>query len=185
MTHPSEKILEHWDDLEYAVGRSIRYHYRRRRFFENWHRLTSASAVIFGSATVASLISTTNSRIALWLAALVAVLGAIDLIVGTSRQAWLHADLAKRFFGLEKELNNSQKTEAELIRLKNLRLDIEMEEPPVLHVLNKICDNDMVRAMGYKDSELLVIKWYQRLAAPYLDISPQTIRRRRELDAQV
>jgi hypothetical protein len=92
--------------------------------------------------------------------------------------------LAKRFIELEKEPNNNPKTDAELTRLKNLRLDIEMEEPPVLHVLNKISDNDMVRALGYADDELLDIKLYQRIAAQFVDINAQNIRRRRELTTQ-
>ena len=65
---------------------------RRQRFFENWHRFTSGMAVIFGSATIATLLTTLDNRLALWTASAVTILSTVDLIIGTSRMAWLHAD---------------------------------------------------------------------------------------------
>lgn len=45
-----------WHNLLFGVRKSIRYHVRRRRFFENWNTVTMAVALIFSSAAVASIL---------------------------------------------------------------------------------------------------------------------------------
>jgi len=170
----ADSLNDRWHELFFGIRRSIRYHIRRRKFYENWHLLTSAAGVVFGSAAVGSLLSSIDSYIALWSAGIVAILSPMDLVVGTSKKAWLHAELAKRFIELEKEIG-VEMTEENYHRLCNARLDIEMEEPPVLHVLNMICHNELLRAMGYGEKYKMEIKWYQRCAAHFFDIREHAI----------
>ena len=86
----------------------------------------------------------------LWLkllpAALTSVLSAADLVFGSSRKAWMHADFARRFVELERAL---AKDGAEVAEILDRRLAIEAEEPPPLRVLDTLCHNELVRAMGY------------------------------------
>ena len=44
----------------------------------------------------------------------------------------------------------------------NMRLDIEADEPPTLSVLNVMCHNEQLRAMG-RHKEQIPVLWYQRL----------------------
>ncbi len=169
-------IEEKWHDLLYGVRRSVRYHMRRRRFIEQWNSVIIISSVIFGVVAVAALIQ--NDALDLRLTTIIAEIGAIVLAISTFRLARQHADLCKRFILLEKELTSLQVDESEYAGLNHIRLDIEMDEPPVLHVLNKLCDNDMVRAMGYPEDQMLDIKWHQRIVAHYFDVNPQSIKRR-------
>lgn len=100
-----------------------------------------------------------------------AVFSVIDLVVETARLARLHNDLAKKFFELEKEIINSEDSnDNTLSKFTTHRLDIEANEPPPLKVLDSICHNELLRAMGYDKSEFVKIKWYQRLFSQFIDI---------------
>ena len=86
----------------------MRYHVRRRGFYERTHAGVLFLALVFGSATIAAFSAEFGKDWPLWLkllpAALASVLSAADLIFGSSRKAWLHADLARPFIDLEREL---------------------------------------------------------------------------------
>lgn len=171
----AESLEDRWRDLLFSVRRSIRYHNRRRRFFEGWHNVTSALNVMFGSATIATLLKSEGSTgVAATFAVLISILSAIDLVVGTSRKAWLHADFVKRFIGLEKQMTG-EPTEEDFHRLCIARLDIEAEEPPVLHVLNTICHNELSRALGYPKSQMTSLTCLQRWCSPFFDLNEHTI----------
>ena len=95
----------------------------------------------------------------------------------TSKAARLHSDLARRFIELEKEfLPEKATTRAELDRLEAARLTIEADEPPILRILDSVCHNELLRAMGYEDEVFLKIFWFQRLFANFIDIAPGRVR---------
>lgn len=168
----TEALHQNRHELLFDIRRSQRYHQRRRRFFEHWHLATNAMSVLFGSATILSIPSPTGSRApAIALAAIVTVLATIDMLVGTSIKAWRHADLAKAFIGLEREMVLAgELSDADLAKFAAERLRIETDEPPILRVLDSICHNELTRAMGYDESEMVRIRWYQRLTAQFVDI---------------
>jgi hypothetical protein len=85
-------------DLLFDVRRSVRYHTRRRMFFDRWNLATNALSVIFGSATIYGVLSAGGKELALASAALVTVMSSLNLVIGTTRMARLHEDLARRFF---------------------------------------------------------------------------------------
>lgn len=163
-----EQMLDEWYKLEFGVRRSVRYNLRRRAFFEFWHRVTSASAVLFGSATLTSLFANLPAHWTAAAAGVVTLLGGIDLVIGLAARAWTHADIARRFIELEKQMVTAPRSDAELRRLINARLDIERDEPPVLGVLNVICHNDLLRAQGMY-SQIVPVTWFQRRLAHFVD----------------
>jgi len=59
-------------NLLFGVRRSIRYHARRRSFFDRYDLFTNAVAVIFGSATIYAVFSSINKE---WAVAAAAVIG--------------------------------------------------------------------------------------------------------------
>lgn len=104
------------------------------------------------------------------MAAAVAVIAALDLVVGTARKARLHDDLARRFIMIEKAMVLVEEPDAALVRKYTAeRLEIEADEPPVYRVLDVLCRNELMRAMGYKPDQLSPVSRPQRLLAHFVD----------------
>ena len=162
-------------ELLFGVRRSIRYHTRRRRFFERWNTVTNALAVIFGSTTVGGVVKGLDA-LAIASGAVVTFFSAVNLVVGTVRMARLHEDLAEKFVDLEKDLTVAGEYDEQAYRqFCANRLEIERDEPPVLRVLDSICHNELVRAMGYDRSHCVQIAWYQRALAQFMDVREHAI----------
>lgn len=164
--------------LLFGVRRSIRYHNRRRMFFDRWNLTTSALSVIFGSATIYGVLRTGGETLALAAATLVTILSSINLVIGTVRMARLHEDLARRFIDLEKAIILAGDFNAEqYATFVANRLDIEACEPPILRVLDSMCHNEMMRSMGFPPDhpEYVKITGLQRICAQFLDIAEHRI----------
>lgn len=164
--------------LLFGVRRSVRYHSRRRQFFDRYRLFTNAVSVIFGSAAIAAVLSPLGKEYTVGAAAVVTVFSLIDLVVGSARMARLHEDLGRQFIELEKEtisIAEGQFTEENALRLTAARLSIEADEPPVKRVLDSLCHNELLRAMGYGREEFVKVRWYQRLFAQLLDIQEHHI----------
>lgn len=173
-----DRLADERHGLLFDVRRSVRYHNRRRAFYDRCNLFSSWVGVVFGSATVITLLSGAGPLVAALAAALVSLVSAFDLVVGTSRQARLHADLARRFIGLEKKIvARGSADEAELALWTQDRLDIEMEEPPILRVLDALCYREQMRSMGcYSDEELPKIGYWQGFWAQWIDIGANRLR---------
>lgn len=157
--------------LLFDTQRSIRYHMRRRAFFDRLDQLTNMLSVIFGSAAVFGVLEKDYQALALVAAAVVTVASAINLVLGSSQRARAHADFARRYVALERRLACEPTCTEELLRdVKAERLSIEAEEPPVLHVLNVICHNEQMRAMGYPRKAWATVRWWQALFAQVVDL---------------
>ncbi len=167
-----------YHELLFGVRRSIRYHNRRRSFYDRFNLFVNAFSLIMGSATVYGVLEEkAPQEIAIIAAMLVTILAAINLVVGSSRQVRVHHNLCKRFINLEKKITSSiEESSEQLAEFRSERLDIESEEPPVLHVLNTICHNELARAMGYGPEHFAKISFYQRWFANIMDIREHTIK---------
>jgi len=147
-------------------------------FFDRVHKFSTFFAALSGTATFASVLAKAGPNWTLLFAFMVAVFSVIDLVIGTAQAARLHDDLSKRFIILEKKIVISNDDSNESIsRLTSERLDIEADEPPPLKVLDSICHNELLRAMGYDESEFLKIKRYQRWFAQFWDIGEHLIKK--------
>ncbi len=163
-------------ELLFDVRRSIRYHNRRRMFFDRFNLAANSVALIFGSATVYGVLSHAGQWLALGAAAFVTVFSALNLVVGSSRMARLHSNLARRFIALEKDICAAEALDEAGLRTSTVaRLDIEAEEPPVLRVLDTLCHNELARAMGYGTAQMKRVKWYQRALAQFFDCRAHAI----------
>ncbi len=163
-------------NLLFGVRRSIRYHARRRSFFDRYDLFTNAVAVIFGSATIYAVFSSISKEWAVAAAAVVTVFSSINLVVGSSKMARLHEDLCRRFINLEKRMVEAPpQSAAELATFVASRLEIEGDEPPILKVLDSICHNELMRAMGYKKEGMLRIGYVQRFFAQFFDLGEHKI----------
>lgn len=173
-----DKIKKIREDLLFGVRRSIRYHSRRRQFFDRYRLFTNAISVIFGSAAIAAVLSPLGKEYTVGAAAMVTVFSLVDLVVGSARMARVHEDLYRRFIDLEKgiiSIPEEKFTEADGTHLTASRLSIEGDEPPVKRVLDSLCHNELLRAMGYGREEFVKVRWYQRLFAQLLDIQEHRV----------
>jgi len=172
---PDIETLRH--NLLFGVRRSVRYHLRRRSFFETWNTLTNALAVVFGSAAIGGALKEGFASVAVVAGALVTFFSAVNLVVGTVRKARIHEDLGRRFFDLEREIVQAGDYDEEMLRrLTGKRLVIEADEPPILKVLDCVCHNELARAMGYDQEQMMKIGSIQRLLRHFFDFREHTIR---------
>ena len=132
----------------FGVRKSVRYHQRRRSFFETMHTVSSALQVIAGSSAFAVLVGGISTEVAAALTAAVALLAALDLTIGTTRRATLHAGLAQQFAQLEREMvpreGDTDVDAATADAFRQRRLEIEEAEPPKLRVIDILCHNELV-----------------------------------------
>jgi hypothetical protein len=164
-----------WHNLLFDIRRSIRYHHRRRAFFDRLDQMTNMLSVIFGSAAVYGVLEQDYKALALTAAGLVTGLSAVNLVLGSAQRARAHSDFARQFIDLEKRLTLAQADQTVLQEAIAARLSIEAEEPPVLHVLNVICHNEQMRAMGYPKEKLAKVRWWQRAFAQMMDLREDLI----------
>lgn len=185
MAKPDQEQLDvKWPNLLFDVRRSIRYNARRRRFFDFLHRFTNAIGVIFGSATLFTLLNKTDPLYPIVAAAFVTVFSTIDLIIGTATKARLHNDLCRQFIELERQMELAERP-IDVQSLANFtarRLEIEADEPPVHRVLDMMCHNELARAMGYEKSHFARIRFYQRWLAHFVDFQDDRVMTYGELE---
>ena len=157
--------------LLFAVRRSVRYHDRRRRFYEIWNTFTEAGIGIGGSSAIATFIagSTVFHLVFSAAVAVVAVSAAFGRAVGgIARRADRHGDLARQFIALEQEFAHGRNLENdECEALTRRRLAIEASEPPVLRLLDAMCHFEVLRSLGDATRHPRV-PWVRRAASQWL-----------------
>lgn len=146
----------------FGARKSIRYHQRRRAFFEAAHTIAVSLQVIAGSSAVAAVVGQSWG----WgagLAATAAVLAALDLAFGVSRRATMHASLAQQFAQLEREMvprEHDKGVSAEAATaFRQRRLEIEESEPPKLRAIDLLCHNELVISIYRHDKIYPVVLW--------------------------
>ena len=163
-------------ELLFGVRRSVRYHAHRRRFFEQLDKFIKAFTAIGGLGVFVTVLQKfgTGENWGLLIFGLVAgVLSIVDIVVNPDDQAHEHCNLSKDFIQLEKEivLAGESLTSKQVAEFTARRLEIEAEEPPALRVLDTICHNELLRAMGYDDSHQKKVTKWQRFWSPLLDVN--------------
>ncbi len=68
--------------------------------------------------------------------------------------------------------------ESRLRELEAVRLDIEAREPPVLRVLDTMCHDELVTALGIEDVHRSNLRWWQRWPANLVDLGAHRLRKR-------
>ena len=141
--------------LLFSIRRSVRYHTHRRRFYEGWNVTTIIVAMLGSSSAVTALLVQAEgfgSALPLIAGCIVALMSAIDIAMGTTRQANLHADLSRQFIFLEQQFPLGRDLEdAEYEDLIKSRLQIESNEPPILRLLDAMCHFEILRSLGDRD----------------------------------
>lgn len=137
------------DDEEFAIRRSVRYHVRRRAFFETCHAAVMFCIILLSSGSLVAVFTDVGkAEWCIYTGLALTVLGTIDLVIGFSRRAKDHEVLNKQFHSLLIEMQMEKPSVERLQQWKRKRLNIEAEEPPIYRALDVSCHNEEVMAMG-------------------------------------
>ena len=160
---------KNFQELLFDVRRSIRYHSRRQAFFETVDRWFTFALLLLGSGAALSIL---QDHKAVGLA--VACISGLKLVFAFGAKAGRHAQFVKDFTRLEKRLSPGI-SDDEIAAVHRERLDIEAAEPPVKRVLDVICHNELLVAMGYEGETLqrerVPLTWFQRRTANFFNWS--------------
>ena len=151
----AETLKQKINDLDFAIEKSMRYHQRRRGFYDSAHKRIMFIIILAGSAAFSGVVGD-------YFAGLAALLAAVDLVWVPSRRARDHEMLFRRFSELAIAIRTAPEPDkASYEKWVRERIGIETDEPPVYWALEADCDNEVRRAWG-KDSELANIGWLSR-----------------------
>ena len=177
------KTRSEFDQLSFAVIRSVKYHEYRQRHFKFWIDLFTFLNIVLGMLTVylfahsQSLELILGSFTALKFAPgiAIAIVSSLMLVFRLSDKAQLHTSIRVDFQKLAVDLRNldvENRVDATTVSEgSKRRTEIEVNEPPVLRVLDVRCHNETNQAMGY-DHGYRRIRWYQKPFAKYFDLGP-------------
>lgn len=160
--------------LLFGVRRSVRYHSRRQAFYESVDRWTSFCLLLLGSGSVALAIEGSRAG-SITVGLLVAVVSGLKLVFAFGLKASRHAQFVRDFTRLEEQLyeDDSEETVSAVTRE---RLAIEATEPPVMRVLDVVCHNELLRAMGNEDpKERVQLNWFQHLTANFFNFGERNL----------
>lgn len=141
--------------LFFDVRRSIRYHDRRRSFFEMMHRITAALTILMAGSILFDIGKTGVS--APWLVVLsllAALLATFDMVVGYASKADLHRSLKVRFGELEMAIIAGGSTQKQWDAHHLKRLEIEQDEPSIYRALDLLCYIEVSIADGVEKDKL-------------------------------
>ena len=139
-------------DLDFAIEKSMRYHQRRRGFYDAWHKVMMF-AVIAIAPVLALLLDQPLEVIVL----IPAILAALDLVWAPSHRARDHELLFREFSALAIKIRSAAEPDpGQYMGWAAERIRIETGEPPIYIALEADCDNEVKRAWGL-DRELVEI----------------------------
>lgn len=135
--------------LLFDVRRSIRYHDRRRAFYELCHHVTSLLTILMAGSVLFDLAK--SGETAWWLqffSILAALFATLDMVIGYSKRAGSHSSLRERFANLEIDMISGTMEDIVWSKYQRDRLLIEKDEPAIYKVLDLLCRNELLEAEG-------------------------------------
>jgi hypothetical protein len=166
------ELLQHLAPLDFSIHVSMRYHARRRAWYDRFHRLTMLIIAIAGSAGVASIYGGLLVE-AEYLAIAVAVAGALELAFSLPERARVEDALYRRFTLLAAEIADAPAIgDFDLRAWEAKRLLIRADADDRLEVLRRICHNLEAEARGYPLERRYRLWPWQRLMAQLFSLPP-------------
>ena len=145
------------DQLNFGVEKSIRYHQRRRGFYDWVYRISMFAVILCGSASFGSLFGYPQI-----FAAAATIFAGINLVWTPAQRARNHEMLFRQFSDLAINIRTTPISKDAYNSWVKDRIEIEMNEPPIFTALEADCDNEVRRAWG-RTQELVKIGMWPRL----------------------
>lgn len=172
MTEPSSDLVK----LVFGVHKSLRYHAKRRSFFEALHRASVAIIAIGGTSAFVTIVQG-QPEVGKWIALVLAIVALLDVVIGYAEHARRHDSLYWRFSDLAADIARTGEPSEENIRLwLERRLLVEKDEPTLIAALNVRCHNEEAQARGYGPDHLYRVRWYQAAFSHFLTLPPHNFK---------
>jgi len=154
----AKPLQEELDDLVFFIEKSLRYHQRRKGFFEACHRWLMFLIIMLGAVSAANVF---GSSVAFALSS--AAIAAVDLVFSLGPRARDHLLLHRRFSVLMAEILRTLSLDPTVLaEWQARRVEIVAEEPPIYWALDRDCYNEVHLARGERDG-LFKLSWAERL----------------------
>lgn len=163
----------------FRVRRSARYHERRRSYFEGVNTAILGIQIAASSFALVSMLKTwLDAEAVVYLAGVVGLLAAVNLVIGTQRKATSHTELTLRFRQLERDMlphEGNLDVEWETVDdFRQMRQSIEESEPPKLRVIDLLCRNELVMST-YRHGSIYRIGRVKQWLGHAFDLDVQSI----------
>ncbi len=166
------ELLQHLAPLDFSVHVSMRYHARRRAWYDRFHRFTMLIIAVGGSAGVAAIYGGLLAE-AEYLAIAVAAAGALGLAFSLPERARIEDALYRRFTLLAAEIADAPAIgDFDLRAWEAKRLLIRADADDRLEILHRICHNLEAEARGYSPERRYRLWPWQRLLAQLFSLPP-------------
>jgi hypothetical protein len=163
---PEARDLE---GVDFGVKKSMRYHSRRRAFFERLDNITNWLVAVVGASAFAAITGEADhgkSWLPKILTAIITVIALADVIFACGTRSRIHQDLYRRFSDLAIEISGLEHpTARDINRLRAKRLTLEADEPHIIDALERWCWNEEAEARGAAPERLQELTKWQRLRA--------------------
>jgi hypothetical protein len=166
------ELLQILAPLDFSVHVSMRYHARRRAWYDRFHRVMMLIIAVAGSAGVAAIYGGLVAE-AEYLAIAVAVAGALELAFSLPERARVEDALYRRFTLLAAEIADAPTIgDDELRAWEAKRLLIRADADDRLEVLRRSCHNLEAEARAYPLERRYRLWPWQRLMAQLVSLPP-------------
>ena len=157
----------------FHVRRSVKYHDRRNRFFENVLNGSMFVALIGGVAFIVlglGMFSAQEMEMTRLIPGIITSMAtAFALLSKSTMKSNLHNQLKARFIHLRQEMErNRDCTSGQVAEWTAQRLAIEVEEPPINRIVDAMCHNEVTYSMGHTEAQHYVrVRFWHRLFGPF------------------
>jgi len=169
---PPDNAASRLGPLDFRVHVSVRYHARRRAWYDRLHRLMMLVMATGASAGVAAICGGLLHE-AEFLAVAVAIAGALELALSLPERARVEDALYRRFNALAADIAQARSiTEAEVRHWEARRLLIRSDADDRLEALRRVCHNLEAEARAYPRDAFYALWPWQRLCAQLISLPP-------------
>ncbi|HEY8335302.1 MAG TPA: hypothetical protein VIQ05_16030 [Tardiphaga sp.] len=158
--------MSDFEDLDFAIHRSRRYHEKLAAFFAAWRDRMRVVTAVAGSAAFFVVVGK-YQHAAEVLTAFIGLWAILDIIIMPDKKHDAHNALSKQFTALAAKIESSPKTEGALRDLKTERLLIEVNEPPCKRLVDIEARNDECRAREFPPERQAPLTRFQKWVGYY------------------
>ena len=167
-----DDISESLAALDFGVHVSMRYHARRRAWYDRLHRMMILIIAVGGSAGVAAIYGGLLQE-AEYLALAVAIACALELAFSLPERARVEDALYRRFNILAADIAETRDvSEQQLHSWEARRLLIKADADDRLEMLRRICHNLEAEARDYPPEYRYALRSWQRPCAQLISLPP-------------
>lgn len=163
-----------WHAHLFDVGRDIRYHDKRVRFFAQVERFMLILVLVFILGCGAEVLWHGVSRELMWTFNVAAV-GVFLFSVALGRWSTRHRALSAQLHELEREAMEMCVSQDALVRLSTARQRSDAGQVKRLVVLSAECHNEQCHSLGLPPERQIALSPWQRRLAPLMDIQAQRL----------